>query len=97
MRTNYAASTGAQKRMLVQRWKAFSLLSVEVENLDNTESGLKVKTYLDRVAVHRELDAAREAYVQALVAVGLIGLDDETPTDDWLWEIHPVNIEQELA
>jgi hypothetical protein len=97
MKTNYAASTPAQKRMLVRRWKVFSVLSVEQENLDDTESGLKVGTYLDRVALFRDLDGAREAYVQSLVAIGVLGLEQELPDDNFLWENHPVNIEQELA
>ena len=97
MKTNYAAATPTQKRLLIRQWKQFSALSVEQENLDQTESGLKVKTYFNRVALLRDLDAARQLYVQSLVRLGLLGVDDELPDDNFLWENHPINIEQELA
>lgn len=87
-------SSGA-KRLLIRRWQEFTPIAVEIQGFDDT-SGLKIGMYIARAALERELADARLAYVQALVATGILDVGQELPVDDLLWESHPMNLQAEM-
>lgn len=85
------------RRKLVRQWKRFAATVEEAwEEADDTASGVDVATVINTADLEIRVIRTRASYLRALAVAGIVQPLDSPPTDERLWETHPINASADL-
>jgi len=87
----------ATRKRLVRQWKRFAATIEEAwERADDTPSGVDIATVINTADLEIRVIRTRAVYLLGLLHAGIVDPLASPPTDERLWETHPINASADL-
>jgi hypothetical protein len=85
------------RKRLVRQWKRFAATIEEAwEEADDTSSGVDIAAVIDNADLEVRVIRTRAVYLRGLLYAGIVDPLASPPTDERLWETHPINASADL-
>jgi len=86
----------ATRKRLVRQWKRFAATIEEVWELADDAATVDIATVIDDAELSIRLIRTRAVYLRGLLYAGIVDPLASPPTDERLWETHPINASADL-